>query len=101
MVTHSSILAWADHRIPLARVGAHRVDAAEAGPTRLGERRAFIDVCGGGAGDREPGAAPPGAPGQPRSGPEGQTPPSACVPGPKGLSCKLFDYVFRLADKVK
>ena len=79
------VAAPTDHRIPLARVGAHRVDAAEAGPTRLGERRAFIDVCGGGAGDREPGAAPPGAPGQPRSGPEGQTPPSACVPGPKGV----------------
>lgn len=69
------VAAPTDHRIPLARVGAHRVDAAEAGPTRLGERCALIDVCGGGAGDREPGAAPPGAPGQPRSGPEGQTPP--------------------------
>lgn len=68
------VAAPTDHRVPLARVGAHRVDAAEAGPTRLGQRCALVDVCGRGAGDREPGAAPLGAPGQPRSGPEGQTP---------------------------
>lgn len=85
-----------DHQAPSARVGAHRVDAVEAGPTWLGERRALIDVCGGGAGDGEPGA------GQPRSGPEGQDPPppppSACVPGPKGVPSQKLGTVENRCD---
>lgn len=70
------VAAPTGQRVPLARVGAHGVDAGKACPTRLGQRRALVDVWRRDTGDGEPGTAPPhvlasesgAAPGGGRSG---------------------------------
>ena len=82
-----------EQRVPLARVGAHGVDAAKAWPTGLGQRRTFVDVCRSSAGDGGPGTAESrvtqgggrcGAPDQPWIGLQAHTVPVPCpmTPGP-------------------